>query len=85
MGARVVEADSPRDRRLVDALDRGMLAYMRRLTTSVLLVLVMFNIAHADLLRPCQCGSDNPYSCGSCPISKAQGSEALGEPSPAPC
>lgn len=52
---------------------------MRRSVATVLLALAMINIAHADILHPCQCGPDNPYSCG-CAASKAE------RPAPqAPC
>ena len=53
---------------------------MVRVLTTVLIVLAMFNIVHADILRPCQCGPDNPYSCGQCPASKA-----TSDTTPAPC
>lgn len=53
---------------------------MSRILTTVLIVLALFNIAHADILKPCQCGPDNPMSCGQCPASKGTTPE-----SPAPC
>ena len=53
---------------------------MARAFTTALIVLALFNIAHADILKPCQCGPDNPMSCGLCPASK--GATAR---SPAPC
>ena len=53
---------------------------MARALTTVLIVLALFNIAHADILKPCQCGPDNPMSCGQCPASKGTAAD-----SPAPC
>lgn len=53
---------------------------MWRALTTLMIVLAMFNIVHADILKPCQCGPDNPLSCGKCPASQAGSGDA-----PAPC
>lgn len=53
---------------------------MIRAFTILLISLSMLNVASGDLLRPCQCGPDNPYSCGHCPSS-----HGVPKASPAPC
>ena len=57
---------------------------MVRPVTLILLVLAMLNIAYGDLLRPCECCPDNPYSCGFCPASDEHG-DGHDEPPTAPC
>lgn len=44
---------------------------MRRAVTVLFVLVASFGIVHGDLLRPCQCGPDNPLSCGLCEASRA--------------
>lgn len=53
---------------------------MNRILPALLVLVATFGIVHGDLLRPCQCGPDNPYSCGFCPSGTVQDG-----PSEAPC
>jgi len=47
-----------------------MLDRVSRVLPLLLLLLASFGIAHGGILKVCECGPGNPYSCGICAMSE---------------